>query len=51
MCHHLICCAYNTGPNDYLSEVWLEQAKRRRKGAYVSDCVASLGMERRLLSS
>lgn len=26
---------YNTGPNWYLSEVWLEQAKRRRKGAYV----------------
>src|SRR5262245_16566797 len=27
-------CAYNTGPNHYLSEVWLEQAKRRRNGAY-----------------
>jgi len=26
---------YNTGPNWYLSEAWLEQAKRRRKGAYV----------------
>src|SRR6516225_3113081 len=26
---------YNTGPNWYLSEVWLEQAKRRRKGAYI----------------
>src|SRR5882672_2592156 len=26
---------YNTGPNHYLSEVWLEQAKRRRNGAYV----------------
>jgi ureidoacrylate peracid hydrolase len=26
---------YNTGPNWYLSEVWLEQAKRRRNGAYV----------------
>jgi len=25
---------YNTGPNHYLSEVWLEQAKRRRNGAY-----------------
>ncbi len=25
---------YNTGPNWYLSEVWLEQAKRRRKGNY-----------------
>jgi ureidoacrylate peracid hydrolase len=28
-------CLYNTGPNHYLSEVWLEQAKRRRNGAYV----------------
>ena len=27
---------YNTGPNWYLSEVWLEQAKRRRRGAYHS---------------
>ena len=26
---------YNTGPNWYLSEVWLEQAARRRNGAYV----------------
>ena len=26
---------YNTGPNHYLSEVWLEQARRRRNGAYV----------------
>jgi len=26
---------YNTGPNWYLSEVWLEQAQRRRNGAYV----------------
>jgi ureidoacrylate peracid hydrolase len=26
---------YNTGPNHYLSEVWLEQARRRRKGCYV----------------
>src|SRR3982074_3120642 len=26
---------YNTGPNHYLSEVWLEPAKRRRTGAYV----------------
>ena len=26
---------YNTGPNWYLSEAWLEQARRRRKGAYV----------------
>ena len=28
-------CLYNTGPNHYLSEVWLEQARRRRNGAYV----------------
>lgn len=28
-------CVYNTGPNHYLSEVWLEQAERRRNGAYV----------------
>lgn len=27
---------YNTPHNLYLSEVWLEQARRRRKGAYVS---------------
>jgi ureidoacrylate peracid hydrolase len=27
---------YTTGPNWYLSEVWLEQAKRRRRGAYHS---------------
>ncbi|MGA8613069.1 MAG: isochorismatase family cysteine hydrolase [Xanthobacteraceae bacterium] len=27
---------YNTGPNWYLSEVWLEQAHRRRRGAYLS---------------
>ena len=26
---------YNTGANWYLSEVWREQAKRRRKGAYI----------------
>jgi ureidoacrylate peracid hydrolase len=26
---------YNTGPNWYLSEVWLEQARRRRNGAYI----------------
>lgn len=25
---------YNTGPNWYLSEVWLEQATRKRKGSY-----------------
>jgi len=27
---------YNTAPNWYLSEVWLEQAQRRRNGAYLS---------------
>jgi ureidoacrylate peracid hydrolase len=27
---------YNTGPNWYLSEVWLEHAQRRRRGAYLS---------------
>jgi ureidoacrylate peracid hydrolase len=27
---------YNTGPNWYLSEIWLEQAERRRNGAYLS---------------
>jgi ureidoacrylate peracid hydrolase len=27
---------YNTGPNWYLSEVWLEHAQRRRQGAYIS---------------
>jgi ureidoacrylate peracid hydrolase len=26
---------YNTEPNHYLSEVWLEQAKRRRNGCYI----------------
>jgi ureidoacrylate peracid hydrolase len=26
---------YNTGPNWYLSEAWQEQAKRKRKGAYI----------------
>jgi ureidoacrylate peracid hydrolase len=36
-------CAYNTGPNHYLSEVWLEQAKRRRKGAYVQFPVCEPG--------
>ncbi len=34
---------YNTGPNHYLSEVWLEQAKRRRKGAYVQYPVCEPG--------
>ena len=36
-------CAYNTGPNHYLSEVWLEQAKRRRNGAYVQYPVCEPG--------
>ncbi len=36
-------CAYNTGPNHYLSEVWLEQAKRRRNGAYVQYGVCEPG--------
>jgi ureidoacrylate peracid hydrolase len=36
-------CAYNTGPNHYLSEVWLEQAKRRRNGAYVQFPVCEPG--------
>jgi ureidoacrylate peracid hydrolase len=34
---------YNTGPNWYLSEVWLEQAKRRRNGAYVQYPVCEAG--------
>jgi ureidoacrylate peracid hydrolase len=36
-------CAYNTGPNHYLSEVWLEQARRRRNGAYISYPVCEPG--------
>ena len=36
-------CAYNTAPNHYLSEVWLEQARRRRNGAYVSYPVCEPG--------
>jgi ureidoacrylate peracid hydrolase len=36
-------CAYNTGPNHYLSEVWLEQARRRRNGAYVQFPVCEPG--------
>src|ERR1700716_1116444 len=36
-------CAYNTGPNHYLSEVWLEQARRRRNGAYLSYPVCEPG--------
>jgi len=34
---------YNTGPNHYLSEVWLEQAKRRRNGAYIQFPVCEAG--------
>src|SRR5258707_240249 len=34
---------YNPGPNHYLSEVWLEQAKRRRNGAYVQYPVCEPG--------
>ncbi len=34
---------YNTGPNWYLSEVWLEQAKRRRNGAYIDYPVCGPG--------
>ena len=36
-------CLYNTVPNHYLSEVWLEQAKRRRSGAYVQYGVCEAG--------
>ena len=34
---------YNTGPNFYLSEVWLEQAARKRKGLYVRHPVCEAG--------
>jgi ureidoacrylate peracid hydrolase len=34
---------YNTGPNHYLSETWLEQARRRRNGAYVQFPVCEAG--------
>ena len=34
---------YNTGPNHSLSEVWLEQARRRRNGAYVQYPVCEPG--------
>ena len=34
---------YTTAPNHYLSETWLEQARRRRKGAYVSIPVCEAG--------
>jgi len=34
---------YNTDPNWYLSEVWLEQATRRRRGLYVERPVCQAG--------
>src|SRR6185503_2238559 len=34
---------YNTGPNWYLSEVWLEQCKRVRNGAYIDYPVCEAG--------
>ena len=34
---------YNTGPNFYLSEVWLEQAARKRNGLYVRHPVCQAG--------
>src|SRR5215467_7449519 len=34
---------YNTDPNHYLSEAWLEQAKRRRNGAYLQYPVCGAG--------
>lgn len=34
---------YNTGPNWYLSEVWLEQAERKRKGSYTERPVCEAG--------
>ena len=34
---------YNTDPNWYLSEVWLEQASRRRRGLYVERPVCESG--------
>jgi len=34
---------YNTGPNWYLSEVWLEQCKRVRNGAYIDFPVCEAG--------
>ena len=34
---------YNTGPNWYLSEVWLEQAERNRKGSYTERPVCEAG--------
>jgi ureidoacrylate peracid hydrolase len=34
---------YSTGPNHYLSEVWLEQAQRGRNGAYIQFPVCEPG--------
>src|SRR5216683_563479 len=34
---------YNTGPNFYLSEAWLEQAARTRNGLYVKHPVCEAG--------
>jgi ureidoacrylate peracid hydrolase len=34
---------YNTAPNWYLSEVWLEQAERTRNGLYVKHPVCQAG--------
>jgi ureidoacrylate peracid hydrolase len=36
-------CAYNTTPNHYLSEVWLEHCLRRRPGAYIKFPVCEPG--------
>ena len=36
-------CAYNTEPNHYLSDVWLEQCMRRRAGAYIKYGVCEPG--------
>ena len=36
-------CAYNTDPNHYLSEVWLEHCERRRAGAYIKFPVCEPG--------
>jgi ureidoacrylate peracid hydrolase len=36
-------CAYNTKQNWYLSETWLEQSNRKRKGSYVTYPVCEPG--------
>ena len=38
-----VSCAYNTDPNHYLSEVWLEHCQRRRAGAYIKFPVCQPG--------